>query len=310
MTSWSVVRSISAMRSTSTLAARLDGRERVGRDLAAPGLGAGDRELDAEHRLEARLVGPDRAHLGQRVAPDHAPRPGRGDRDPADVVAALAAVEGHDARRPRRRRRAAASRSAPRPTTVRTRPPAVRPCRRHPTVVPAWNTSAPAVRGGVQPVDRVAAPRRVRVAGRGQHDPDGRAGQRRQGSISVGRASRPRAAASSNGPSGAGQARQEDLRLRVAEARVALEQTGAVGGQHQAGVQRAPERRAAAGQLGEDRPWKRVDEVGGRVVGQVRQRASTAPMPPVFGPLSPSSRRLWSRASGQRDGPRRRRTGR
>ena len=35
------------------------------------GLGAGDRELDPEHRLEARLLGPDRAHLGQRVAPDH-----------------------------------------------------------------------------------------------------------------------------------------------------------------------------------------------------------------------------------------------
>ena len=51
--------------------ARLERGERLGRDLAAGGLGAGDGELDPEHRLEARRVGPDRAHLGERVARDH-----------------------------------------------------------------------------------------------------------------------------------------------------------------------------------------------------------------------------------------------
>ena len=54
---------------------RLDGRERVGRHEAPADLGPGDGDLDPEHRLEAGLVGPDRAHLGQRVARDHRPTP-------------------------------------------------------------------------------------------------------------------------------------------------------------------------------------------------------------------------------------------
>ena len=51
--------------------ARLERDERVGRDLAAGHLGPGDRQLDPEHRLEAGGVGPDRAHLRERVAGDH-----------------------------------------------------------------------------------------------------------------------------------------------------------------------------------------------------------------------------------------------
>ena len=68
--------------------ARLERDERLGRDLAACGLGTGDLELDPEHRLEPRDIRPDRAHLGERVARDHrasAPLVAR----PADVVASL-----------------------------------------------------------------------------------------------------------------------------------------------------------------------------------------------------------------------------
>ena len=72
--------------------ARLEDRERLGRDLATGGLGAGDRELDPEHRLEPGRVGPDRAHLGERVARDH--RASASARcDEADVVPALESVE-------------------------------------------------------------------------------------------------------------------------------------------------------------------------------------------------------------------------
>ena len=75
------------------LGARLDGRERVGRDLAAGGLGAGDRELDPEHGLEPGDVRPDGAHLGEGVARDHRARASAGARADADVVAALEAWE-------------------------------------------------------------------------------------------------------------------------------------------------------------------------------------------------------------------------
>ena len=124
---------------------------------------------------------------------------------------------------------ARSARSGRWPTTERTRPPAVRQvpsgiaatCR-HGTRARPWSRP-------VEPVD--ASPRRgvVGIAGRREHDRDGRAGERRQ----HGRAgmpaprtcgSAPRAAASSSGPSGDGQPRQDRLRLRVAEARVALEQ--------------------------------------------------------------------------------------
>ena len=77
-------------------APRLERLQRLGRDLAAAGLGAGDRELDLEHRLEAGALGPQRAHLGQRVAPDHVPTPATATRLDRDVVATLAAGEGDE----------------------------------------------------------------------------------------------------------------------------------------------------------------------------------------------------------------------
>ena len=125
-------------------------------------------------------------------------------------------------------------------------------------VVPAWKTSGVRrVAGVVEPVDRVAAARVVRVAGRREHDrrPSRRAASAAWPCRRVDARSAPRAAARSSGPSAHGQPRQDDLGLGIAEAGVALEQDRAVGGQHQAGVQGAAERRAAPGQLGEDRRW-------------------------------------------------------
>ena len=158
--------------------ARLERDERLGRDLAACGLGTGDLELDPEHRLEPRDVGPDRAHLGERVARDH--------RASAPLVASrpmswrrwMPAAWIRSAARSAASR--AASRSAPRPTTARTRPPAVRYRPSASRRVPAWKTRAPRATASAQAVDRVARSRLVRVAGRRQHDGDGRARQDRQ----------------------------------------------------------------------------------------------------------------------------------
>ncbi len=75
MTSWSVVRSISLIRSTSIARAALERGECRGRDDASGGLSAADRELHPEHRLEPRLLGPDGTHLGERVATDHRAAP-------------------------------------------------------------------------------------------------------------------------------------------------------------------------------------------------------------------------------------------
>src|SRR5262245_2096852 len=106
----------------------LDRRERLLGDPAPAGLGAAHRQLHAEHVLEARLVRPDRAHLGQRVAPDHAPAP----RAIAGAGGSVAAMSWRRWRPSQVIRSAAASaatrapaRSWPRPTTVRTRPPLV-----------------------------------------------------------------------------------------------------------------------------------------------------------------------------------------
>ena len=107
---------------------RLDRRERVLRDPAAPRLRPADRELDAEHVLEPGLVGPDRAHLGQRVAADHRAAPTR---SPGSAGASPRCRAGAGARptrsgrRPPRPRLAPAAGPAPRPTTVSTRPPFV-----------------------------------------------------------------------------------------------------------------------------------------------------------------------------------------
>ena len=223
---------------------------------------------------------------------------------PAQAIASAAALRG--VRGPRRGR-------GPRPTTVRTRPPSVsepppaRPtCRR-------GRRARRRPRALVEPVDRVAARRRRRVA----RAPPGRSptAARRAGSGpaepgAAARAGAPSAAASRSGPSGDGEPRQDGLRLRVAEADVELEQARAVGGQHQAGVEGAAERRAAPGQLGQDRP---VDRSRGSrstaVVVEVGQRRVGAHAAGVR-PASPSPSALVVAGRRQRHGRRGRRRSR
>ena len=62
--------------------------------------------------------------------------------------------------------------------------------------------------------------------------------------------------------------RQDRLGLRVAEADVVLDEAGAVGGEHQPGVEHADVRRAGAGEVVEDR----LDERRHQLVGRVRNR--------------------------------------
>ena len=176
MTSWSVVFSISAIRVDVDPGPRLDGRERVRRDLVAARLGAAHGELDLEHPLEAGLLGPQRAHLGQRVARDHAGTPAGTGRSramsrrrcsPSHAIASAA--------------RSAASRAAcqRRPATDD---------RQHPAAVRAEAALRPADRPGVEhegalrgrrvdPGDRVAPARVAGVALGRQHDADGSTGQ-------------------------------------------------------------------------------------------------------------------------------------
>ena len=88
-----------------------------------------------------------------------------------------------------------------------------------------------------------------------------------------------------------------DLRLGIAEAAVALEHhRPAIGRQHEAGVEQAAERPPGGGQ----RAHRRHEHVSTialreRVVDQRRRRVAS-PMPPVFGPASPSRTVLWSSA--------------
>ena len=182
MTSWSVVRSISAMRSTSMRERGLERLEGGGRDdgraRAWARLTASSTRSIASKRAS---LGPDRAHLGRacsggssRRSPTAAAVDARcrdGAAAPSNAISAAA-------------RSATAARGGqvrPRPTTVRTRPPgradtppsASRPCRhgrrahRRPRRRRARSIG-------------VAAARRVRVAGGGEDDPDGRAGDDRQ----------------------------------------------------------------------------------------------------------------------------------
>ena len=141
--------------------ARLDRGEGLGRDQPARRLGAGDGELDAEHLLEAGLrpsrSRPSRGACSARII-GRAPAGSATRRSRADVVAALEAVERRSRRRPRSARLAAASRSGPRPTTVRIRPPAVRHVPSASRAVPAWNTSAPVAAASSRP--SIGSPRR------------------------------------------------------------------------------------------------------------------------------------------------------
>ena len=175
----------------------------------------------------------------------------------------------------------AVTRSGPRPTTVR-----IRPAGGPDGAVGIPNCAAMEHEGAGgrcigEALDRVAAPRRVGVAGGGQDDRNGGAGERRQ--VPPGEARPPHGGAQVASRRGEQdraerdrEPRQDRLCLGVPEARVALEQDGPVVGQHQPGVEGASERSAASGQLGQDRAVECVEEALGGVVGQVRQGAVCA----------------------------------
>ena len=289
MTSWSVVCSISAMRVDVDVrpAARWPRGPSVGH-WPRRACAAAHRELDLEHPLEARLLGPQRAHLGQRVARDHATRPGRHAAGraamswrrcrPSHVIASAA----------RSAASRAAARSAPAPDD-----------RQHPAAVRAVAALRPPDRPGVEHERPRCSPRRRarrsgrRGAGRrGSPWPPARCRRRHRAARGGGPARRRQPAVSGGEQpraEGAGDPRQDHLRLGVAEPDVALEQRGAVGGEHEAGVEEAAERGPAAGHLGEDRT---VDASRARARRRRRRGRAAA------------SRRPCRRCSG----PRRRRT--
>ena len=153
--------------------------------------------------------------------------------------------------------------SSPSPVTASTRPPLVRP-----SVSPAGKSSAPpswAV-GGER--DRVAERRARRVPG-GRGD-DGACGAELRGEEH--RVERTLRRGEGQRGEVAVEERQHDLRLGIAEAHVVLDETRAVGGEHQPGVEEPDVRRAGGGKVVEHRLHERRDEVGRRRTGPARAR--------------------------------------
>ena len=259
-----------------------DRDEGVGRDLAASDLRTDDRQLDLEHPLEAGGLGPDRGHLGQRVARDHRALPTAAGSTRSAPMSWRRCMPGHEmASAARSAAFRAASTSGPRPTTVSTRPPAV--CQAPSLVATRAGVEHERVRrsGRVQAFDLVALAGRLRVSGRRQHHPHGCVTRDRQSPVgSHRRCSRAAKAASrrreQERPERGGEPRQEHLRLGVAEPCVALEEHRTGPGEHQARVERAHERGPATRQLGEDRAVDRRNELGDGLVGQVGKRAVRA----------------------------------
>ena len=159
------------------------------------------------------------------------------------------------------------------------------------SAVPAWKTSAPRRLGVGDALDRRAASRRapgsrapasttVTAARRRRRAARRRAGRRRAQPRAP-RAGRPRAAAASDCVSGSPK-RQLNSSTR-----------GPSAGQHQPGVEHADERRAAPRELA------RATGAHGRArrgpstsSSESRGTGEYEPMPPVFGPSSPSPIRL------------------
>ena len=262
MTSWSVVASISLIRSDVHDRAGLDDRERIGRDQATTDLGPADGDLHLEHRAR---TGP--ARTRRRPSPGacsggstdglQAAAPASGRQVGGDVAATVQAVPGDRVRGAlgrgsgrRRGPRPGPPRSAPgrRSSRSRRRPGAPRSRR--------GRRAHPRRRAASRPLDRVPAARVVRVAPR----PPGRCPRRHRASpgpaagASSGR--RPvRGGEEQRAKVGASTRGRIDLRLRVAQADVDLEQDRAVVRQHEARVQEArgsgcrggPSRRGSAG---------------------------------------------------------------
>ena len=230
--------------------------------------------ISANSSLEPRCLGPRCSTRGR--APRHAAMSSRR-WDPSKSIMSAAAYAAARA----------AARSSPSAVTPSTRPPAVTtsPSR---SAVPAWKTSTPA-RDAVEPADDVARRGARRVAAGGEHDAD--RGARVPLELRARQAARLGRGEQQREQVGA-QPRQHDLRLGIAEADVELEHLRAPSGaEHQARVEDAVERRAAARELVDDGLVDGRDHVARRA----RRPPGTGekqPMPPVFGPVSPSPIRL------------------
>jgi hypothetical protein len=87
--------------------------------------------------------------------------------------------------------------------------------------------------------------------------------------------------------------RQDRLGLGVAEAAVELEHLRPVSSQHEPGIEEPGEGRTASRELGEHGLVHRSDELS-RLIETDAENRRVRPMPPVFGPLSPSNARLKS----------------
>ena len=200
---------------------------------------------------------------------------------------------------------AAASRSAPRPTT-RQHPPASGP---DGSVVVPRGSGVEEQRAGRR---RLAQPRRSgrRIAA----GPDIRRRPARSATVAPGSVgsrepviravarpppSRPLGGREQPGSERHRQPRQDRLGLGIAEPGIAFEQDRSVDGQDQPGVQRADGTASRVGQA------PRGSAGGRRRAGRSASSSARsgsglkAPIPPVFGPSSPSRRRLWSRARGR-----------
>ena len=258
----------------------LDRREHVRRDEAARRLHPRDGELDPEHRLEARLVRPDRAHLGERVAADHrttsmviaaaAPRCRGGAAGRPSVIVVRRAL-GLLARAPRGRpaaddREHATAGGAHDPVLVDGGPGVEdqRAGRAPPRRAPRSGRPGAAVRGTRR---RRGPPRPSRPGARAAGHPRARARARH-------RASSPRAAAEQQRPERDRETRQQGLRLRIAEPGVALEEDRAVrrsaSGRRRARHGTAIPRRASSARIGR---WNASTRAGIVVVGEVGERA-------------------------------------
>ena len=303
MTSWSVVRSISAIRSTSMRARVLERGERVGRDLAARGLGARrpparrgasprtgrcrTRSRPSRGACSARIIARSGGHGWRRRRRPMSWRRWR----PGAWIRSAAAVGGR--RAPRRRR----ARDRRPQDAAAGRPIADRPSSRR---VPAWKISAPRRRGVVEALDRVARARLAGIARGRQHDRDGRAGRR--GSRPPARrpsaaARSPRAAASSSGPSGDGKPRQDACVSGSPKPRVALEQDS---GRRRSASGRRRARHGTGCRGGPARPgWAGGSARGASPAASDRSGSGQGTHAAGVRAGSPSSRRLWSRASGR-----------
>ena len=154
---------------------------------------------------------------------------------------------------------------------------------------------------------RSASPRR---GAPGSPRPPARSRRRRRGaSGGVRRAARaaragprsPRAAASSSGPSATASRGRIACVSGSPKRALHSSRTGPSVGQHQARVERATERGAASGQLGQDRPVEAVEQGSAASSGQVRQRRCRRPSRRCSGRGRRRRRRLWSRAIGSGD---------